>query len=119
MRDAAHGKFTKEEILEREQDIFQTLGCNLYLEHHLDSASQLLKKFLYENKEIGISREQEQEMYRFMGCMGQLIVHSVDLQSNSVESLGPALVWLTLKFFKNIYKYQLVLNYSQEIDQQP
>lgn len=67
---------------------------------------------------MGISKDQQTEMYRFMGCIGQLIVHSVDLQSSTPESLAPAIVWLTLKYFKNTYKYQLLLNTHQELDSQ-
>ena len=55
-------------------------------------------------------------MYRFMGCLGQLMVHSLDLQQYSAESLGQALLWITLKYFKNIYKYSLIINTQQEFD---
>eukprot|EP00347_Sterkiella_histriomuscorum_P009780 403339923 len=117
IKDAAHGKFTAEQILEREKDVLQTLGCKIYINHYYDEACASLKQFLYENKDLIITKKNQDELFRFLGFISQIVVHSIDLlYSCQKEDIVSAIIWLTLKYFKNLQKSDIVNNLEEAIE---
>lgn len=109
LNDAAHGKFSKSQVLEKELEILKTMEYKIHTQNVYENSCILLKNFLSNLKTCALDTEIQELLFKYLLFLSQLSMHSLELtEQESCGLLAPALALVALKYlklrFKNEYK---------------
>ncbi|CDW72840.1 UNKNOWN [Stylonychia lemnae] len=98
--EAAHGKFDKQDIIERELDVLQTLDFKLHYTNFYEEAVQKFKIITAatdQSKHTQISKLIEEEILKYMQFFCYLIIQEPEILINDISDLSTAILLLAIR----------------------
>eukprot|EP00347_Sterkiella_histriomuscorum_P000719 403374769 len=116
LNDAAHKKFTRDQILIREKQILSTLDFNIMDKNIYEESMILIKNSLSNFKQTKLSKRDIDCIMEYLLFLCQLTVHSYDICRYDTNALALTLVYLSVKFLKKFYVRQIAKRDKQELN---
>ncbi|CDW80095.1 UNKNOWN [Stylonychia lemnae] len=98
--DAAHGKFTPDQIMTRERDILITLDYCFHRDTILEVSTILLKQVFISVNEPKLSKLEEDQIMSHTHFLLQMVAYSIIFLQHEIRYLSLAIIWLSLKYQK-------------------
>ncbi|CDW77195.1 UNKNOWN [Stylonychia lemnae] len=109
VNDAAHKKFTKKQIIEKEQSVLQTLQFKIKMDDIFEESNSILEQCFHQSNILQKSNEEYTNLKDVVQFLCQLIPHNLELIQLDVQILRVMVVQIALKLRKfslNQYIYE-------------
>eukprot|EP00347_Sterkiella_histriomuscorum_P006784 403351444 len=113
LNEASHGKYDRSQILNKEQDILQTLEFKIQNNSFYDEACEKMHGLiqLYNSQfqqSQKLNKQDRKDLFVLAGFFSQIVLHSSELSHQDIEILSSSIIYLTLKYYKNYSSAQLL-----------
>ncbi|CDW83796.1 UNKNOWN [Stylonychia lemnae] len=101
VNDAGHKKYSKFQILEKEQDVLMTLQFRIIIMDDLfEESNRILEQCFDHSKIYSKSNEEQNKLRDTVNFLSQLVPHCLDLFHQDIKSLSMMMVYIAVKLRK-------------------
>ncbi|CDW85550.1 n-terminal domain containing protein [Stylonychia lemnae] len=116
--EAAHSKFTQEQILSMELDILTTLDFKIHQDTVFEKVTETFKNLQMLIGQGHLSKSEQEHFIEYIAFLCQLITYSTNFLQYDSEQLAMAILWQTFKIQKRnrFNNYLNDLHQNQNVD---